>query len=123
MDELKYSGDLPTDVRREQILGFIESHDFVRVSDLSTRFRVSEVTIRGDLEVLAERGQVRRIRGGARPRALPRPERSFEEMQKKYSSKNIFFLFVYIAEAHAKDEWPVGKNKSSYQISFFSIQF
>ena len=81
MDELKYSGDLPTDVRREQILGFIESHDFVRVSDLSTRFRVSEVTIRGDLEVLAERGQVRRIRGGARPRALPRPERSFEEMQ------------------------------------------
>jgi DeoR family transcriptional regulator, aga operon transcriptional repressor len=81
MDDLKYSGDLPTEVRREQIHTFIEARDFVRVSDLSTKFRVSEVTIRGDLEVLAERGQIRRIRGGARPRALPHPERPFEEMQ------------------------------------------
>ena len=81
MNELKVGGDLPIEVRREHILTFIESHDFVRVSDLSTRFRVSEVTVRGDLEALAERGQIRRIRGGARPRALPHPERPFEEMQ------------------------------------------
>jgi DeoR family transcriptional regulator of aga operon len=81
MDETKIGGDLPTEVRREQILAFIESHDFVRVSDLSTKFHVSEVTVRGDLEALAERGQIRRIRGGARPRAFPHPERSFEEMQ------------------------------------------
>ena len=66
MDDLKYSGDLPTEVRREQIHTFIEARDFVRVSDLSAKFRVSEVTIRGDLEVLAERGQIRRIRGGDR---------------------------------------------------------
>lgn len=81
MDEVKIGGDLPTEVRREQILTFIEAHDFVRVSDLSVKFHVSEVTVRGDLEALAERGQIRRIRGGARPRALPHPERSFEEMQ------------------------------------------
>jgi DeoR family transcriptional regulator of aga operon len=81
MDQLKVSGDLPIEVRREHILTFIEAHDFVRVSDLSTRFRVSEVTVRGDLEALAERGQIRRIRGGARPRALPYQEIPFEEMK------------------------------------------
>lgn len=81
MDESKQSGDIPTEMRREQMLAFIEAHDFARVSDLSTKFRVSEVTVRGDLETLAERGQVRRIRGGARPRSLAYTERSFEEMQ------------------------------------------
>lgn len=81
MNVLKRSNDLPTEVRREQIHTFIEAHDFVRVSDLSVKFRVSEVTIRGDLEVLTERGQIRRIRGGASPRTQPHPERSFEEMQ------------------------------------------
>lgn len=81
MDRSRITGDMPTEMRREQILAFIEAHDFARVSDLSARFGVSEVTVRGDLETLAERGQIRRIRGGARPRSLPYPERPFEEMQ------------------------------------------
>lgn len=74
MDELKTEGDLPTEMRRAQILAFIKSRDFVRVTDLSSRFHVSEVTVRGDLDVLAERGEVRRIRGGAMPRTLPNVE-------------------------------------------------
>ena len=74
MDELKIEGDLPTEMRRAQILAFIKSRDFVRVTDLSNRFHVSEVTVRGDLDVLAERGEVRRIRGGAMPRTLPNVE-------------------------------------------------
>ncbi len=81
MSELKNDGDVPAEMRREQILAFVRSRDFVRVSDLSARFRVSEVTVRGDLDVLAERGQIRRIRGGAMPALLPRPERPFEEVQ------------------------------------------
>lgn len=81
MEELKTDGDLPAEMRREHILAFVQSRDFVRVSDLSAKFGVSEVTVRGDLDTLAERGQIRRIRGGAMPRPLPQPERSFEEMQ------------------------------------------
>lgn len=81
MDELKTDGDVPPEMRREQMLAFVKSQDFVRVSDLSTRFHVSEVTVRGDLDVLAERGHIRRIRGGAMPRTVPHPERPFEEMQ------------------------------------------
>ncbi|MGI9061120.1 MAG: DeoR/GlpR family DNA-binding transcription regulator [Ktedonobacteraceae bacterium] len=81
MDELKIDGDVPPEMRREQMLAFVKSQDFVRVSDLSARFHVSEVTVRGDLDVLAERGHIRRIRGGAMPRTVPNPERPFEEMQ------------------------------------------
>lgn len=81
MVESKSDGDMPAEMRREQMLTFVRSRDFVRVSDLSARFHVSEVTVRGDLDTLAERGQIRRIRGGAMPRLLPHPERPFEEMQ------------------------------------------
>lgn len=81
MAESNFDGDIPAEMRREQMLTFVRSRDFVRVSDLSTRFRVSEVTVRGDLDALAERGQIRRVRGGAMPRTLPHPERPFEEMQ------------------------------------------
>jgi DeoR family transcriptional regulator, aga operon transcriptional repressor len=81
MAEPKTEGDLPAEMRREHILAFVKSRDFVRVSDLSVKFGVSEVTVRGDLDTLAERGQLRRIRGGAMPLPLPQPERSFEEMQ------------------------------------------
>jgi DeoR family transcriptional regulator of aga operon len=81
MEESKSDGDMPAEMRREQMLAFVNSRDFVRVSDLSARFGVSEVTVRGDLDTLADRGQLRRIRGGAMPRPMPQPERSFEEMQ------------------------------------------
>ncbi|HEX7735211.1 MAG TPA: DeoR/GlpR family DNA-binding transcription regulator [Ktedonobacteraceae bacterium] len=74
MEELKAEGELPTELRRAQILAYIKARDFVRVTDLSRRFRVSEVTVRADLDALAERGDVRRIRGGAMPRMLPNVE-------------------------------------------------
>src|SRR5439155_12183441 len=81
MEVTRSEGDIPVEVRRNQMLGLVKAKEFVRVSDLSTRFRVSEVTVRGDLDALAERGQIRRVRGGAMPRTLPHPERPFEEMQ------------------------------------------
>lgn len=81
MDGSKNDGDVPAEMRREQMLAYVKTQDFVRVTDLSTRFHVSEVTVRGDLDVLTEHGLIRRIRGGAMPRTVPRPERPFEEMQ------------------------------------------
>ncbi len=74
MEEIKAEGELPTELRRSQILAYVNARDFVRVTDLSGRFRVSEVTVRADLDVLAERGDIRRIRGGAMPRVLPNIE-------------------------------------------------
>ena len=45
----------------------VQECGFVRVADLATRFQVSTVTIRSDLQALERRGKLRRIRGGAVP--------------------------------------------------------
>jgi DeoR family transcriptional regulator of aga operon len=64
-----------TEQRRNRILELVRSHDFVRVADLGEMLGVSSVTVRGDLDVLAARGELRRIRGGAvsQERARPAP--------------------------------------------------
>lgn len=55
----------------------VEEREFVRVTDLSEMFGISEVTVRSDLEALQGAGHLRRVHGGA-VAAAPKPERSFE---------------------------------------------
>jgi DeoR family transcriptional regulator of aga operon len=67
----------PAAARREQILSIIDEQGFARVTHLSRRFGISEVTIRADLDALAEVHAVQRVHGGAvvgsRPPGLERP--------------------------------------------------
>jgi DeoR family transcriptional regulator, aga operon transcriptional repressor len=70
---------LPASVRRQRVLDTIRRQSFVSVTDLSAAFGVSEVTIRADLETLAEEGAIKRVRGGAIHRATVNREPSFEE--------------------------------------------
>ncbi len=58
--------DLMPAERQEAIVRKASLVRIVRVSDLAAEFGVHEMTIRRDLEVLAERGLVERIHGGAR---------------------------------------------------------
>jgi DeoR/GlpR family transcriptional regulator of sugar metabolism len=51
--------------RHRRILDQLREHTVVRVSSLSERLGVSEVTIRRDLEALARRGLLERTHGGA----------------------------------------------------------
>jgi DeoR family fructose operon transcriptional repressor len=51
--------------RLEEIRAEVEARGRVRVPELAARFAVSEMTIRRDLDLLSERGVVRRVRGGA----------------------------------------------------------
>lgn len=54
-----------TDERKQAILDRLTEEKRVYVSDLSQEFDVSEVTIRKDLKELEERGELRRVHGGA----------------------------------------------------------
>ncbi len=54
-----------TDARRMAILEMARDDSLVRVSVLSQRFGVSQVSIRRDLEKLAEYGLLKRVHGGA----------------------------------------------------------
>ena len=60
----------PAGVRRDLILQLLVEQEFVRVGELADRFGISEVTVRSDLDHLADRGLLRRVRGGASARAL-----------------------------------------------------
>lgn len=75
------TGPVPARIRRDRMLSLLRERDFVRVTDLADRFEVSEVTVRGDLDALQARGQLRRVRGGAVPRAAAPTERRFEEAE------------------------------------------
>jgi len=72
---------IPAVLRRERMHAVINKREFMRVTDLSAMFGISEVTVRSDLRALAQGGRVRRIRGGALRAALSRPERPFEQTE------------------------------------------
>ena len=81
-------GNIPAELRRERILTLVRDREFVRVGDLSAMFGLSEVTIRSDLDLLAEGSGLQRVHGGAIIRdPTPRPERSFEESLGAYADE------------------------------------
>lgn len=51
--------------RQAMILGLVRQRGGVRVADLVREFGVSDMTVRRDLEALAERGLVAKVHGGA----------------------------------------------------------
>ncbi len=51
--------------RREEIIELIQSQGKVKVSELSQKYNISEVSIRKDLEMLEAQGHLSRIHGGA----------------------------------------------------------
>ncbi|GAA3468470.1 DeoR/GlpR family DNA-binding transcription regulator [Nonomuraea roseola] len=69
---------MPTEVRRDRMLGLLREQDFARVNELAEAFGVSSVTVRADLDALEEQGMVRRVRGGAVAAGPARTEPSFE---------------------------------------------
>ena len=63
--EEKFEGDLSAAERREVILGMLLERESVTVKELTERFAVSTMTAHRDLDALAERGALRKVRGGA----------------------------------------------------------
>lgn len=51
--------------RQKEIMEILNQTEKVLISNLSEQFNVSEMTLRRDLETLAEKGVIKRIRGGA----------------------------------------------------------
>lgn len=54
-----------SELRREIIADLVQANGSVTVRELCSRFRTTQQTISRDLVVLATRGQLRRIHGGA----------------------------------------------------------
>lgn len=56
---------IQTEQRRKEILAAVQSEGKVRVSDLSRKYGISEVSIRNDLEAMEIQGLITRVHGGA----------------------------------------------------------
>ena len=65
--------------RRQEVLNTVRSGQTVETATLAKRFGVSEMTIRRDLDELADRGLLRRVRGGAVQARSLRYEPPFDE--------------------------------------------
>ena len=104
MDETTRRGSalesIPADVRRVRIAELLDERDFLRVTDIAQHFGISEVTARSDLAALADRGRVRRVRGGAMS-GPPSPEQRFELESGRFAAEKA--RIARAAAAHVSD--------------------
>ncbi len=73
-------------LRRQDILNALQDAGQLSVSQLSAQFKVSEVTIRQDLQALSEQGLILRTRGGALS-TNTLPEFSFDVRQQQQAAQ------------------------------------
>lgn len=59
------TGKLKIDIRRQTIMEQLNREGMVQVSQLSEKLGITPATIRNDLDMLAQEGQLERIQGGA----------------------------------------------------------
>jgi len=74
-----------SDQRHQTIINLLEDLGAVTVSDLVKEFKVSEMTIRRDLDILENQGLLRRVHGGA----VSRRGRSYEPPFMLRTSENL----------------------------------
>jgi DeoR family transcriptional regulator of aga operon/DeoR family fructose operon transcriptional repressor len=86
--------------RRSTIIDLLERQRAVSVDELSSRFAVSEVTIRKDLKQLEQRGLLERVHGGAvfAPRVLYNP--SFKEKEHLRSRAKLAIAELALTRIH-----------------------
>jgi DeoR/GlpR family transcriptional regulator of sugar metabolism len=82
-------GDVFARERQEAIARIVEEHGRVRVTELSSRFQVSAVTIRKDLVVLESEHRLVRAHGGAIALDRSRPEVSFEIRERLQATEKV----------------------------------
>ena len=90
--QMPLTRDLYMEERRQEILRRLESAGRVSVTELSQAFGVSEVTIRSDLQALAEQKLAVRTHGGAVLQDLALSSRQQQQMQENRDSR-LFLIY------------------------------
>lgn len=80
--------------RQDKVRQLLDDHGTVSVKEISDALGVSDMTIRRDLEELANRGEIERVHGGARSasgrvRSMLRHEYSHSEKRAKHAGEKL----------------------------------
>lgn len=93
--------------RQQRILETLRERGSARVSDLSEAIGVSDMTIRRDLDVLAERAEIERVHGGAALRHQAGSfEPGFEIKQYQHAAEKL--AIAELAATLVQPDWSVG---------------
>jgi DeoR/GlpR family transcriptional regulator of sugar metabolism len=87
MEEANILKDMYLEERRQEIVKFIESCGRASVTELADRFAVSEVTVRTDLQALAQCNLIVRTHGGAVPTGRGSRELSLKTRTQQQTSE------------------------------------
>jgi DeoR family transcriptional regulator of aga operon len=75
--------------RQNQIAQFLIRNQRISIAEICGKFSVSEATARRDLEILASRGKIQRVHGGAIALAQTPPELPILERQNEMSQEKL----------------------------------
>ena len=104
--------------RHRGILELVESAGAVRVAELARRFRVTEETIRRDLEKMETDGRLLRTHGGAVPMEDPLLDRPFRARE-TVAAQEKAAIAAWTAERHIEpgDAIALDASSSAYQLA------
>lgn len=77
------SAKTTTAVRRQRIIDLLQEQEFVSVKELADEFAMTEMSLRRDLNALADKGHIVRIRGGARRSRTAAASRQYAEAEQR----------------------------------------
>jgi DeoR/GlpR family transcriptional regulator of sugar metabolism len=108
-------GIVPTE-RRRQILVELRQHGSVTVGTLEDRFKVSAMTARRDLALLAEAGHARRTHGGALLPCVSDHEDSFERRLRRGVDQKMRIAAAIVETLDRRETMFIDSSSSGYYI-------
>ncbi|NLA93444.1 MAG: DeoR/GlpR transcriptional regulator [Spirochaetales bacterium] len=106
---------IPAD-RQRQIIALIAQDGVVQVQDLSERFNVSVLTIRRDLDYLAEQGFIERTHGGATLRRSLPVEPSYAQKSLEYPTEKQAIAATVVAMIEEGDTLFINSGSTTFEV-------
>lgn len=113
MEEDQYK---PLPVRRDEIFKLISKKGVVKVSDLSAKMGVTEMTIRRDLEGLEQAGLIQRTHGGAISLTKHVNESLFVQKMQRHKTEKLKIARVAAAMVKEHDTVFLNSGTTTYEI-------
>lgn len=104
--------------RQNNILNYLETHQFLKLSELSSELGVSESTIRRDLDKLEKDGVLERTHGGALLSKKMRVEPTFSSSEKTYPDEKRWIGLAASKLIESGETIFLGSGSTTAQVAY-----